>query len=178
MPTYIAFLRAINLGAARRFLKDDIRRAVEATGFCDVETYINTGNVRFTTGMRSLTRIEEALEAAFLADRGFEVPTIVFGTSELAGIAADAASLAAEIPNAERRFVDLLRMAPPPDTAQRIESASTGNIHLFVRGRAVHTVVGHETGSTGAVNAAIAKMLGVTTNRNAAVIATIAERWC
>ncbi|TLM81707.1 DUF1697 domain-containing protein [Pseudarthrobacter sp. NamE2] len=178
MPTYIAFLRAINLGANRKFPKEDIRRAVESAGFRDVETYINTGNVRFTTGMRSLPKIEAALEAAFLADRGFEVPTIVYGTTELAGIAADAASLAVEHPEAARRYVDLLRFQPGADTARRMEAASTENIHLFVRGRALHTLVDHGTESAGPVLVTVSKMLGVSTNRNANVIAAVAGRWC
>ena len=46
VATYIAFLRAINLGAKRKFPKDAIRAAVEAAGGDRVETYINTGNVR------------------------------------------------------------------------------------------------------------------------------------
>ena len=45
---WIAFLRAINLGAKRKFPKADIVAAVEAAGGRDVETYINTGNVRLT----------------------------------------------------------------------------------------------------------------------------------
>src|SRR4051794_20858140 len=45
MPTYVAFLRAINLGATRKFPKDAIRAATEAAGGSGVETYINTGNV-------------------------------------------------------------------------------------------------------------------------------------
>ncbi|MCW2797304.1 DUF1697 domain-containing protein, partial [Nocardioides sp.] len=77
MATYIAFLRAINLGPTRKFAKADIIAAVEATGGTDVATYINTGNVRFDSTMRSRARIEETLEKAFLESRGFEVPTIV-----------------------------------------------------------------------------------------------------
>ena len=45
MPTYVAFLRAINLGPNRKFAKADIVAATEAAGGTDVETYINTGNV-------------------------------------------------------------------------------------------------------------------------------------
>ncbi|HEV2798078.1 MAG TPA: DUF1697 domain-containing protein, partial [Nocardioides sp.] len=44
MPTYVAFLRAINLGRTRKFPKDAIKAATEAAGGSDVETYINTGN--------------------------------------------------------------------------------------------------------------------------------------
>ena len=53
VPTYVAFLRAINLGPNRKFPNEAIRRAVEGVGFTDVETHINTGNVRFTTSLRS-----------------------------------------------------------------------------------------------------------------------------
>ena len=78
MPTYVAFLRAINLGPNRKFAKAAIVEAVEECGFTDVETYINTGNVRFTTSLRSRAKVEQALEKAFREHAGFEVPTIVF----------------------------------------------------------------------------------------------------
>ena len=47
MPTYVAFLRAINLGSTRKFPKAAIVRACENAGFTEVETYINSGNVVF-----------------------------------------------------------------------------------------------------------------------------------
>ena len=87
MATYVGFLRAINLGAKRKFPKDAIVRATEAAGFTDVATYINTGNVRFDTTLRSRAKIEAALEEAYRAEAGFEVPTIVFTTKELKEIA-------------------------------------------------------------------------------------------
>ena len=93
MPTYAAFLRAINLGAVRKFPKAAIKAAVEGAGMTDVETYINTGNVRFTTPMRSRAKIEAALEKAFQADRDFEVPTFVFTPAELVEIAETRTSL-------------------------------------------------------------------------------------
>ena len=77
MPTYIAFLRAINVGK-RMFAKGAIIQACEDAGFTDVETYINTGNVRVTTRLRSRAKVETALEEAFAASAGFDVPTIVF----------------------------------------------------------------------------------------------------
>ena len=78
MPTYVAFLRAINLGPNRKFPKADIVAATEAAGGTDVETYINTGNVRLTSGLRSAAKVEAALEKAYEEQTGFAVPTIVF----------------------------------------------------------------------------------------------------
>src|SRR5262249_51141954 len=74
MPTYIAFLRAINIGK-RQFAKAAIIKACEDAGCTDVETYINTGNVRVTTPLRSRAKVEATLEAAFAAEAGFDVAT-------------------------------------------------------------------------------------------------------
>ena len=70
---YIAFLRAINLGATRKFPKDAVKLATEAAGGTDVETYLNTGNVRLTSTRRSAAAVARDLEQAYAADRGFEV---------------------------------------------------------------------------------------------------------
>src|SRR5690606_4744673 len=109
MATHLAFLRAINLGAKRVFPKADIQRVVASVGFEDVATHINTGNVRFTTRMRSRPRIEAALEQAFAADRGFEVPAITFDATEFADLAAEAQQINAEHPGLARHYVYLLK---------------------------------------------------------------------
>jgi len=178
MPTYVAFLRAINLGANRKFAKDDIRRVVESIGFTDVETHINTGNVRFTTPMRSRAKIEKALEEAFAADRGFDVPTMVFSTAEVTEIAREAAALSAECPGLERHYVYLLKDELPPDVVARVEGLATDAGGMLVRGRVAHALLGpgYQAGTVDPLGAA--KLLGVATNRNLNVITAIAAKWC
>ncbi|MCR2794109.1 DUF1697 domain-containing protein [Microbacterium sp. zg.Y625] len=178
MATYLAFLRAINLGAKRVFPKDDIRRVVEQAGFADAATHINTGNVRFTTSMRSRSRIEERLERAFAADRGFEVPAIVFSRDEFREVAAAARELAASHPGLARHYVYLMKEAPSAATIAAIGATASHLGEMVVRGRSAHALLrpGYEDGSVDALGAA--KLLGVGTNRNASVVAAVAERWC
>ena len=175
MATYIAFLRAINLGATRKFPKDAIKASVEAAGCTDVETYINTGNVRFDSTLRSRAKVEEALERAFLADRGFEVPTIVFTPRELAEIAEDAKRFGDG--HAGRHYVSLLKQAPSTEAVARLDELSTAEEVARVGGRAVHLLLGEQYHTAKLTNAAIEKELGVATNRNLTVIRTLAERW-
>lgn len=177
MATYVAFLRAINLGAKRKFPKDAIVAAVEGAGFADVETYINTGNVRLSTSMRSRARIEAALEEAFLADRGFEVPTIVFTQAELREIAADAARFA-EGHDTHRHYVSLLKSPPTADAVRLIEERSSAEEVARVGGRAVHLLLGENYHEAKLTNATVEKALGVATNRNLTVIRALAEKWC
>jgi len=64
--SYIALLRGINVGAAKRVSMADLRAVVTGLGFGDVRTLLNSGNVVFTTsravGGNVGGRIERALE--------------------------------------------------------------------------------------------------------------------
>ncbi|HET9419764.1 MAG TPA: DUF1697 domain-containing protein [Nocardioides sp.] len=176
MATYLGFLRAINLGPTRKFPKADIVAATEAAGFSDVATHINTGNVRFESRMRSRERIEDALESAYLADRGFEVSTVVFTPAELCAIADEAEDVADGHPGTH--YVSLLKKEPTAALAREIEALSTDRDVARVRGRAVHLVITDPYHHAKLSNATIEKQLGVATNRNLKVIRAIAEKWC
>lgn len=178
MTTHLGFLRAINLGAKRVFPKDDIRRVTEAAGFENVQTHINTGNIRFDSRMRSRTKLEQTLERAYLADRGFEVPTITFRADEFAALAADAAALSEENPGLARHYVYLLKDELDAPAAALVEARATDAGRMVVRGRAVHALLqpGYQDGAVDPLGAA--KLLGAATNRNLSVVTTLAERWC
>ncbi len=174
MPTYVAFLRAINLGATRKFPTADIAAATEAAGGSDVATHINTGNVLLRTSLRSRAKVEAALEKAYEADRGFAVPTIVFTPAELRQIAADADELAA----GGRHYVSLLKDKPTAAATKLIEAAGGDGERAVVRGRAVHLLIDGDYHSASLTNAQVEKALGVATNRNVTVIRALVGKWC
>ncbi|RJS47718.1 DUF1697 domain-containing protein [Nocardioides cavernaquae] len=175
MPSYVAFLRAINLGAKRKFPKDDIARVVASTGARDVATHINTGNVRLTSGARSREKVEAALESAFAADRGFEVPTIVFATDELRAIVDDIEEL--HDPALMRHYVLLLKDEPSSEVVATVHALESGPHRAVIRGRAAHLLLGegYEAGGVDPLKAE--KLLGVATNRNHTVLRAIADKW-
>lgn len=179
MSTYLAFLRAINLGARRVFPKADLQRVVADAGFDGVATHLNTGNVRLDTRMRSTGRIAERLEAAFAADRGFDVPTIVFSAADFAALAAESAALDAAHPGLARHYVYLLDAPLTASRAREVEETSRAGVgQMMVRGRAVHALLlpGYQEGVVDPLGAA--RLLGDATNRNANVVHALAQRWC
>ncbi len=174
VTTRIGFLRAINLGATRKFPKASIVTAVEAAGCTEVETYINTGNVRFDTRLRSRARIEAVLEEAFEAEAGFPVPTIVFTQAELREIAEHAASFG----HTGRHYVSLLKEAPTAAAVRKVEEAGGPDEVAKVGGRAVHLLLSGNHHEAKLTNAVVERHLGVATNRNLTVIRALAEKWC
>jgi uncharacterized protein (DUF1697 family) len=177
VPAYVAFLRAINLGATRKFAKADIMAAVEDCGFTDVETYINTGNIRFVSSLRSRLKIEEALESSFRKHAGFEVPTIVLTPAELRKIAADAMEVARQQRHSGAHYVSLLKQEPKRADVKRLEDLDHGEDLAVVRGRGAHLLVAIPSARGRLDNATVEKHLGVATNRNLTVIRTLAEKW-
>ncbi|MDN4172526.1 DUF1697 domain-containing protein [Nocardioides sp. SOB77] len=174
MPTYIAFLRAINLGAHRKFPKDRIVAAVEGLGWTDVRTHINTGNVRFDCSLRSRARIEAALEGAFREYAGFEVPTIVLTPAELRDVAAQAESFGHD----GGHYVSFLKDEPSEAVVRLLEERSSAEEVAKVGGRAVHLMLREGYHQARLTNAAVEKQLGVATNRNITVVRALVEKWC
>ena len=177
MATYIGFLRAINLGATRKFPKASIIKAAEAAGFTDVATYINTGNVRFDTTLRSRAKFEATLEKAFEAEAGFKVPTIVFTQKELREVAEHAESLSESLRHGGRHYVSLLKETPTAAAIKKLDDSITTDEVARVGGRAVHLLLGDNYHEATLTNVQVEKHLGVATNRNLTVIRALAEKW-
>jgi uncharacterized protein (DUF1697 family) len=176
MMIYVGFLRAINLGATRKFPPAAVVAATEAAGVTDVATHINTGNVRFATTMRSRARIEAALEAAYEASQGFAVPAIVFTQAELRAVVADAERFADG--HAGRHYVSLLKTEPTAEAARLLEERSSDQARVHVSGRAVHLLLGGQYREAAISNATVEKALGVATNRNLTVVRALVQKWC
>ncbi|HSP59959.1 MAG TPA: DUF1697 domain-containing protein [Ornithinimicrobium sp.] len=178
MPSYVAFLRAINLGARRRFPAVEVAGAVEAAGFTDVQTYLGTGNVHLRTRIRSRERVEAVLEQAFCADRGFEVPTIAFRPEELQEVVRVGNALAAAHPQAVRHYVMLLKEEPAAEVRRSVQELSTPGVHVEFVGRALHVVPDQALGPGGPAGDRVEKLLGVATTRNQTVLRKVLEKWC
>jgi uncharacterized protein (DUF1697 family) len=177
MPTHIGFLRAVNVGK-RQYKTADLRAALEGAGYGDVETHIQTGNVRITSPLRSTAKVEEELEALFLADRGFDVVTMVFTPAQLVDLLAEAEALAEERQPERAQYVTLLKRAPTPEQASAVEALSGDGETFVVRGRAVHMLYDVPFG-TSKTAPQVEKKAGVPgTNRNVTVLRAIVEKWC
>lgn len=178
MPTYVAFLRAINLGPTRKFPKDAIKAATEAAGGSDVETYINTGNVRLTHPARSVAKVQAALEEAYAAAAGFEVPTIVFTPADLAALTARAEELHAEHDPSGQHYVTLYATAPTPETKEAAHALAHEGETVVVDGRAAYVLLAGDIHTSKVLASKQFTALGKGTARTVKVLRTVTEKWC
>ncbi|MFC7362524.1 DUF1697 domain-containing protein [Nocardioides astragali] len=178
MPTYVAFLRAINLGATRKFAKDAIKAATEAAGGRGVETYINTGNVRLTHSARSVAKVQQALEKAYADAAGFEVPTIVFTAADLAALTARAEELHAEHEPGGQHYVTLYPAAPPAAAVEAAHALAHDGERVVVDGRAAYVLLDGNIHTSKVLASKQFTALGKGTARTIKVLRTITGKWC
>ncbi len=84
---HAAFLRAINVGG-HTVTMAELKRHFEALKLREVATFIASGNVFFTTGVKDLASLERKIEKHLERQLGFEVRTFVRSMDEVARIAA------------------------------------------------------------------------------------------
>jgi uncharacterized protein (DUF1697 family) len=85
MPSYVALLRGINVGAHNRISMPDLRELVTATGAEDVRTYVQSGNVVFRSSSKPAAA-GKAIEAAIKKEVGLDVAVMVRTGKELAKV--------------------------------------------------------------------------------------------
>ena len=86
--TYIGLLRGVNVGRSVRVAMADLRTLVEALGYRDVRTILNSGNVVFTGPRGPTARVAAQVELALARHVGAPVRVIVLTAPELAAAVA------------------------------------------------------------------------------------------
>ncbi|MEZ4792559.1 MAG: DUF1697 domain-containing protein [Gelidibacter sp.] len=83
MPTYIALLKGINVGGHKKVPMADLRELLSKSGFENVQTYIQSGNVILQSSEKNTQIIEITIEKSILGFFGFEVSVLVMTRSDL-----------------------------------------------------------------------------------------------
>ena len=134
MGSFVALLRAVNVGGTGKLPMSELKDMCETLGFESVRTYIASGNVVFTS-RKSETAIQAALEKRLEAYAGKPVGVLVRTAAEMAQILADNPFPKAA-PN--RTMAVFLDHAPPADTLAHIRGQQDEEIRLGQREIYIH----------------------------------------
>jgi uncharacterized protein (DUF1697 family) len=133
MTSFIALLRAVNVGGTGKLPMADLTTMCEAAGFNSVRTYIASGNVIFESSFDE-TAVRKALEKRLLAYAGKPVVVIVRTAAEMAEVLAKN-----PFPHApgNRTMAIFLDAAPPKDALDNVsgcvdEKVALGRREIYV----------------------------------------------
>jgi uncharacterized protein (DUF1697 family) len=123
MASHVALLRGINVGGRNKVPMAELREVVTSLGHTEVTTYIQSGNVVFTTAEADTGKLATALEAAIAGAFGVTSAVVVLSRDELAQILD--ASPYPDAPNPKLVHVVFLNAELPTDLLERVKTAQS-----------------------------------------------------
>jgi len=123
MASHIALLRGINVGGRNKVPMADLREVVTSLGHTEVSTYIQSGNVLFSTADTDAAKLAAALESAIENRFGIWSSVVVLSRDELAGVLA--ANPYPDEPNPRMVHVVFLNAELPEEVLGRISAAES-----------------------------------------------------
>ncbi len=137
MTAFVSLFRGINVGG-RTIRMDDLKEVHESLGFKDVLSYIQSGNVVFTSDDADVARLRRQIEDSFENKFGFHVEAIVRTSTELSEII-DKNPFQGQQSKESKWVVVMFLAARPDDTAQEdLLKTYVGPEELLIIGKEVY----------------------------------------
>jgi uncharacterized protein (DUF1697 family) len=154
---------------------DELRAAFDALGYTDVSTYIQTGNVLFTTSSRSEANIGTAIEQRLAEDFGDSPAVLVRTVAELqrVGTSSPYAKAGAD---PGRHHVTFLATTPPKAALDALRLPPSGRDELVIDGKEVYVHTPDGYGNSKYTGSFLERRLGVvSTTRNWNTVTKLCE---
>jgi len=118
---YVALLRGINVGGKNKVVMQELKACFEKLGFEQVLTYINSGNIIFSTNEPEAGLVAK-IETCIKANLGLDIPVVVRSQKQIADVVH--ALPEAWVNNSEVR-TDVLFLWPEADYPEVVQGIKT-----------------------------------------------------
>ena len=170
----IVLLRGINLGPRNRIPMAELRALLTDTGYEDVRTYVQSGNVVLDSPV-STKQLAPDLEKLISEQFGFAVPVVVRTRDELAKVVATD-PLKKYVTDPKRYLVSFLSDAPARDAIEQLEIAATKGERVELHGRELYAWLPEGAARSKLWSGLASDRLGVTaTARNWNTVTTLLQ---
>ena len=86
MKRYVALLRGINISGKNKIPMAELKKEFERLGFIEAKTYMNSGNVVFSSDEDDIEKITKQIETMIKQQFGFDIPVFVISKEKLEDI--------------------------------------------------------------------------------------------
>jgi uncharacterized protein (DUF1697 family) len=174
LTVYVAMLRGVNVGG-NSLKMDWLREACAGLGLQDVRTYVQSGNIVFSSRLGA-EKLATVLKATIDAQTRLPVPVIIRSVSEMAKIVAGNPFLKQKGVDPTKLHVTFLAKAPSKPALEKLDALAGTRDEYRLVGREIYLHCPINYGETKLSNTAIEKALSVgATTRNWKTVTVLCE---
>lgn len=177
---YVAFFRGINVGGKNTVKMAELRQLFADCGFQEIKTYIQSGNVIFTSD-QSETVLRDTIAQAFTERFGFQSEVILRSAAEMIAIntnfpftEAEIAQVSAAVPEVEHVYIYFANEALDTTMLGKIQQDYDGPDQLHAGDREIYLLC-QQSIRNSKLAAALAKLPVPLTARNQKTLRKVHE---
>ncbi|HLT24046.1 MAG TPA: DUF1697 domain-containing protein [Ignavibacteria bacterium] len=164
---YIAFLRGINVGGSKKIIMKELAAAFTDAGYEDVKTYIQSGNVLFSTVKKSPSSLEKDASALIKKSFGHDVEIMVRTGKEMNDIIKAAPFKKKDIDSGKLLYITMLKEKLTVENVKLLKSLTNPQEIFHYHNKEIYTIRDPKVSYDKAVLGTFDKKLKVsTTTRN------------
>lgn len=133
---HIVLLRGINIGSRNRIAMPALREALEAAGFGDVRTYVQSGNIVLSSTAKA-DALARKVHAVIEEEFGLDIAVVTRTRAQLTKVVGRN-PLARVAKNPKRYQVSFLDAKPSRAVVRRVEEAADPKERVVVDGREIY----------------------------------------
>jgi uncharacterized protein (DUF1697 family) len=174
LTVYVAMLRGVNVGG-NSLKMDWLREACAGLGLQDVRTYVQSGNIVFSSRLGA-EKLATILKATIDAQTRLPVPVVIRSVSEMAKIVAGNPFLKQKGVDPTKLHVTFLAKASSKPALEKLDALAGTRDEYRLVGREIYLHCPINYGETKLSNTAIEKALSVgATTRNWKTVTVLCE---
>jgi len=140
MKKFIALLRGINVSGQKQIKMPDLKSLFEEVGFQKVETYIQSGNVIFSSREKSFEKLEHKIFSAIKKKFGFDVTVIVITPEEIESVLKNNPFIKKK-KDVEKLYVTFLAKSPSDENIKKLNATNYSPEEYYIHERYVYLFV-------------------------------------
>lgn len=140
MKKFIALLRGINVSGQKKIKMSELQLLFEEMGFRDVETYIQSGNVIFSSKENSREKLESKISSGIKGKIGFDVQVIVRKPEEIEHILKNNPFLKKK-KDADKLYVTFLSKIQSDENIEKMYAIDYSPEEYFIEGKHIYLFV-------------------------------------
>jgi len=135
---YIAFLRGINVSGTNKIDMKELTLEFEKHEYKSVKTYLNTGNVIFTSQLKGVKNLESDIQEMILNDFGLDIEVIVKTQNNLYEMVEE---YPFESPDGKNKYIVLMKSQPDPDLTEALDEVKVEGDQYEITDKVVYLYV-------------------------------------